>query len=298
MTEVFARLPLAERVVATVALIERRGFSVGLTCLADWLLGGPVPVEAVREVVLHTPGLHLSDGLVHSGAVDGPWLERSRARQRCHREHRHRWWPEVERYVQALVARCPQVRCVALAGSMAAGGFVETDDVDFNLFVADHTRYTTYLQASALALGFSVRHRRRPVDAHSRRVLFPKLMSINVIWQDGEARPFVRQDSAMALELMLSEPIWGGEYFRGLLGCNRWLDDFFPQCGAARNNCERPTAVQPSALTLWRERLSYRATYLGWRWVMWTRRGNPVALERVAQVRRHQSPYALFEAPP
>lgn len=102
----------------------------------------------------------------------------------------------------------------------------------------------------------------------------------------------------MALELFLSRPLWGADYFRTVLGCNPWLDTYFPQFGARTHHytCSRTPRSRPS--TRWRERLSYAATYLGWRWVMWTRRRNPEALARVALVRQYQSPYALFETPP
>jgi hypothetical protein len=123
-------------------------------------------------------------------------------------------------------------------------------------------------------------------------------MSVNVIWLDSDTRPFVRQDGAMALELFLSQPLWGAEYFQSILGCNRWLDGYFPQFGAAHFHCPRPDQRPIPPAMCWRERLSYAATYLGWRWVMWTRRRNPEALARVALVRHYQSPYALFEMPP
>lgn len=294
----YENLPLIERVFTTLALIERRGYNVSLECLAEWLLGGPISPAQLRTVIEKTEGLHLCAGLVHTEAVSSMALRRTLERQHNHPTHRRRWWAEVERYVERLVVLCPQIRCVALAGSMAAGGFVETDDVDFNLFVEDGTRYTTYLQAAALALEVSLRHHSKPTDAHTRRWLLPKLMSVNVIWTDGDTRPFVRQDGAMALELFLSRPLWGEAYFRNVLGCNPWLDTYFPQFGARTHHCTRSGTIRSHASTGWCERLSYTATYLGWRWVMWTRRRNPEALARVALVRQYQSPYALFETPP
>ncbi|MBC7880469.1 MAG: hypothetical protein H7Y37_03985 [Anaerolineae bacterium] len=293
----FCEIPLIERTFATLDLIERRGFSVRLECLAEWMLGGSVDPGLLGHLVAKTEGLFLSDGLVHTQSFDLASLGRTLERQRLHPAHCLKYWPEVEEFVQRLKKRCPQIRCIALAGSMAAGGFVESDDVDFNLFVEDGTRYTTYLQAALLALEFSIRHRRRPTDAHSRRWLFPKLMSINVIWTDSDIRPFVRRDGAMALELFLSRPLMGESYFNTMLGCNPWLDDYFPQVGSGQWACNR-LQQQPKPFQLLQERLSYQAAYLGWRWVMWCRRHNPEALARVAQVRRYQSPYALFEMLP
>ncbi len=291
----FVHLSLTERVYATLALIERRGYSVRLECLAECLVGGPVTVEALKTVVEASPGLYLDSGLVHTDHLDPTRVRRSLERQQAHTENCRGYWPAVRAYVEQLVARAPQIRCVTLAGSMAAGGFLESDDIDFNLFVEDGTRYTTYLEANLLALGFSLRHRQRPTDAHTRRFPFPKLMSINVIWLDSDTRPFVRQDGPMALELFLSRPLWGEDYFHNVLGCNRWLDDYFPQFQAERYLCPCPRTRSRQVWMQWRERLSYFATYWGWRWVMWARRNNPEALLRVEQVRRYQSPYAFFE---
>ncbi|UFP95983.1 hypothetical protein [Gloeobacter morelensis] len=290
----FEHLSLAERIFATLALIERRGFCVELGCLAEWLVGGAVAAGELRAAVERTEGLHISGDLVHTDRLDPTAVRRTLERQQAHPEAARRWWSTVEAYVEQLVSHCPQIRCVALAGSMAAGGFVETDDVDFNLFVEDDTRYTTYLQANVIALGFSARHRRRPTDAHTRRPFLPKLMSINVIWAEAEVRPFVRQDGAMALELFLSRPLWGDNYYRSVLGCNRWLDGYFPQFGAADFLCPAARSHRTSPWCRWRERFSYAAAYAGWRWVMWTRRHNPEALARVELVRKYQHPYALF----
>jgi hypothetical protein len=293
----FSETTLLDRAFATLELIERRGFSVRLECLAEWMLGGSVDPVFLERLIAKNEGLFLSNGLVHTQQVNPAMLGRTLERQRLHPSHRLKYWPEVEEFVQRLMKRCPQIHCIALAGSMAAGGFMESDDVDFNLFVEDGTRYTTYLQAALLALEFSIRHRRRPTDAHSQRWLFPKLMSINVIWTDSDIRPFVRQDGAMALELFLSRPLMGETYFKNMLGCNPWLDDYFPQFGSCQWVCNQ-IQQQLKPFQGLQEQLSYRLTYFAWRWVMWCRRHNPEALARVAQVRRYQSPYALFEMLP
>ncbi|AGY57863.1 hypothetical protein [Gloeobacter kilaueensis] len=292
---VFVEGCLTERLCATVDLFERRGYCLSIENLARWLLGGPVEPERLEAVIKKSDRLHLSDGLVHTASCSATLVRRSCRRQAEHLQASRRWWSAVEAYIEQLVHYCPQIRCAALAGSLAAGGFQETDDVDFNLFVEDGTRYTTYLQANLIALGFSARYRHRPTDVHTRRPFLPKLMSINVIWTDSDVRPFVRQDGPMALELLLNRPLWGIEYFQSVLGCNRWLDDYFPQFAARSFACAVKSGSPLTRLARWRERGAYTASYLGWRWQMWTRRNNPEALARVAQVRRHQSPYALFE---
>jgi hypothetical protein len=262
-------------------------------------MGGVEPEERVYAAVLQNKNLAISSGLVHSHNFSPERLSKSLQRQALHREHQKQYWTEVERYVRELVQNTPQIRAVCLAGSMSAGGFVHSDDVDFNLFVEPGTRYTSYLQANLQALGFSLRHRHRPTDAHTQRPLLPKLMSINVIWTADQVQPFARHDSAMALEIFLSKPLWGQSYFRTVLEHNLWLKEYFPQLFEPKPSKSiiaipvlRQTAPPPNPLL---EQASRLLTYSAWRWVMWTRRHNPEALARVVHIRRCQSPYGLFQ---
>jgi hypothetical protein len=262
-------------------------------------MGGAEPEERVYAAVLQNKNLAISSGLVHSHNFSPERLTQSLQRQALHSEHQKQYWTEVERYVRELVQNTPQIRAVCLAGSMSAGGFVHSDDVDFNLFVEPGTLYTSYLQANMQALGFSLRHRHRPTDAHTQRPLLPKLMSINVIWTADQVQPFTRHDSAMALEIFLSRPLWGESYFRAVLDHNLWLKEYFPQLFEPKPSKSiitipilRQTARPPNPLL---EQASRLLTYSAWRWVMWTRRHNPEALARVAHIRRCQSPYGLFQ---
>ncbi|WP_287129914.1 hypothetical protein [Candidatus Cyanaurora vandensis] len=284
---------LQARIVTTVELLQRRGYAVSVPQLAQWLVGGVAETQQVQQALGSIENLCLSGGLVHACDLPQSFVERSQQRQQQHPQHCHRYWNAVLTYAASLAHHCPQVRCVALAGSMSSGGFVESDDVDFNLFVADGSRYTTYLMANILALGFALAHRHRPTDAHTQRLFLPKLMSINVIWCDSDTQPFVRQDGPLALELLLSRPLLGHAYYQRVLGNNPWLAQYFPQLLPALPE----TALQPTPRPAppWLEQGSRQLTYWGWRWVMWTRRHNPEALARVAFVRRCQHPYALFE---
>ncbi len=284
---------LPERLLLTVALLQQRGYAVTIAQLARWLVGGTVEIQDIRQSLEEMDDLCLSGDLVHARDVSASFLERCQFRQDHHHQHQLRYWPAVVAYTESLQRHCPQIQCITLAGSMSSGGFVASDDVDFNLFVSDGSRYTTYLMANLLALSFSFAHRQRPLDAHTRRLFLPKLMSVNVIWCDSDTRPFMRQDGAMALELLLSQPLVGLDYYQQLLARNLWLQDYFPQLlkeTTAANTLSQPLTGHPLP-----EKIARTVTYLGWRWVMWTRRHNPEALARVAYVRKCQSPYALFE---
>jgi len=285
---------LASRILTTVDLLQRRGYAVAVPQLAQWLVGGAVAPELIDQVLGQIDQLCLSDGLVHARDLPASFVERSQQRQHLHRSHQPRYWSWVLAYVDILTRTCPQIHCVTLAGSMSSGGFIASDDVDFNLVVADGTRYTTYLIANILALGFGMAHRQRPTDAHTRRMFIPKLMSINVIWCHGETRPFIRQDGPLALELLLSRPMIGKEYYQAMLWGNPWLAAYFPQLltESAEEVIPVPQAIR---IPSWIEAGARQMTYRAWRWVMWTRRHNPEALARVAFVRKCQHPYALFE---
>ncbi|WP_218080655.1 hypothetical protein [Anthocerotibacter panamensis] len=286
--------PLQERILATVELLQKRGYAVSVERLSRWLVGGVAAPQEVAYALRDMEALCLSGGLVHACELPAAFIERSQHRQHLHTLHQPRYWERVLAYTRSLMHYCPQIRCIALAGSMSSGGFVESDDVDFNLFVADGTRYTTYLTANILALGFAAVHRQRPTDAHTRRLFIPKLMSVNVIWCDQDTQPFRRQDGPMALELLLSRPLTGKDYYQEVLDHNPWLTTYFPQLISSSMPLYRPPLPAAGVHPL-SERLARTMTYFGWRWVMWTRRHNPEALARVAYVRRCQSPYALFE---
>jgi len=57
-----------------------------------------------------------------------------------------------------------------------------------------------------LSMKYSVKHREKSLAQKSRTPFLPKLICINVIWEESEALPFVRQDAYMAYELLRQKP--------------------------------------------------------------------------------------------
>jgi hypothetical protein len=171
--------------------------------------------------------------------------------------------------------------------------------VDLNLIVEDGRRHLAYVSLNLLGLGHALRHRGKPVDAHSSRPLAPRLMTANLILERSQCFPLARQDADMAYELLASRPVFGSRLWREVVAANPGLRRHFPQLGggAAVDLVDRgpglpawlfPTAADRPARALGRA---------GWRYMQWTRRRRPEALARVAYVRRTMRPYALFDEP-
>jgi hypothetical protein len=105
----------------------------------------------------------------------------------------------------------------------------------------------------------------------------------------------------MALELFQSQPVFGTGFLDSVIAANPALCEHFPQL--AMRPAPQPAALdqkEGARLPAWAfpRFLDPPARLLGetaWRWMMWTRRRSPEALERVAYVRETMRPYALFE---
>ncbi len=281
----------------TVEMLDRRGYAVTPERLAGLCLGGPIPTGQVLAAVAGDPDLAVEAGLV----VMAPAIGRApaiRARALHHQAEAGPYLAMARRFVGALVSAAPFIRCVSIAGSLASGGFQESDDVDLNLVVDDGHRHLAYLLLNGLGLAHALAHRGKPVDELTRRPLAPRLMTANLILEVSEWRPLARLDADMALELLLSEPVFGAEVLDDLVASNPGLLVQFPQLAGR----PRPAQIAPPArrlpAALFPGFLDRPAAWLGgaaWRYMQWTRRHHPDALARVAFVRSTMRPYTLFD---
>ena len=107
-----------------------------------------------------------------------------------------------------------------------------------------------------------------------------------------------RDDEDMAFEFLIGEPVFGAEAITEVVDANPVLREHFPQlsdrAASLVLNCPRrlPKLLYPRFL-------DHPARALGqaaWRYMQWTRRHRPEALERVAYVRSTMRPYTLFDA--
>lgn len=285
---------LSERVRSTVALIEGRGYALPPEKLGLVCLGGKLEAAEVLRAVAGSPDLCLADGLVlsRSAAWRAPAI---RARAAGHAAAREVYWGEARAFARRL-SRLPFVLAVSIAGSLASGGFTSSDDIDLNLIVADGSRYRAYCALNLLGYLHAFRHRSKPVDVHTRRPLAPRLMTANLILELSDCRPLLRQDAAMAFELLSSEPVVGARVTRAVIEANPGLGRHFPQLWDA---VPPPSQPQPPALPAgvapgWLEPVAEGLGRAAWRYMQWTRRNSPEALARVAFVRETMRPYALF----
>ena len=287
-----------ERVARTVALLRRRGYALSPARLGAMCAGGPLPEHEVRRAIAASPDLTI----VHDLVVERdhmPSLDEIRARADGHVAASREYMLMTRRFVRTLVATAPFVRSVWIAGSLASGGFRDSDDVDLNLVVDGGHRHLAYVAVNALGLVHAMRHRGKPVDDLTRRPLAPRLMTANLILERSQLAPLARQDEGMAFELMVSQPVFGFDVFEQIVKLNPELTRHFPQLAKK---------TPPLAIDAPRARLPHwmypamldgaaRAFGSGaWRYMQWTRRHRPEALARVAFVRETMRPYALFDS--
>lgn len=288
----------SDRVRGTVGLLARRGYALSAERVAQVCIGGAVSPQEVRWAVAAVGhDLAIADDIV----VDRAGLARVdqiRSRAQGHRDDAGAYVEMTVRFVRSLVALAPFIRSVSIAGSLASGGFRASDDVDLNLIVEDGHRHLAYVVVNALGLVHALAHRAKPVDDLTRRPIAPRLMTANLILERSQYLPLERQDEDMAFELLMAEPLFGIESIQELIGANPALVEHFPQLAdkPAPLVIEPPDRHLPSALFL--GFLDGAARVVGesaWRYMQWTRRHHPDALERVRYVRSTMRPYALFD---
>src|SRR5712691_7746794 len=290
----------SERVRRTVALLSRRGFALGPERVGSLCMGGAVSESDVRWAVAASSELALAHDLVLQRS-DAGRAGAIRSRAADHATDAPPYLAMTLPFVRTLVAFAPFIRSVSIAGSLASGGFRASDDVDLNLIVDDGHRHLAYVAVNVLGLLHALAHRAKPVDDPTRRPLAPRPMTANLILERSQCHPLQRQDSDMAYELLMSQPVFGVDVFEEVVDANPGLVDHFPQLA-----CRSPLpAVDPSPRPrvptwLFPARLDGAARRVGkaaWRYMQWTRRHKPDALARVAYVRTTMRPYTLFDEP-
>src|SRR5262245_29102828 len=179
---------VSDRVRRTVALLRRRGYALSPSQLAGICIGGGVSEAEVRWAVAALPELAIARELVvETDALR--YADSIRARAAGHVEHASSYLELTQRFVRGLVAAAPFIRSVSIAGSLASGGFRQTDDVDLNLIVDDGHRHIAYVAVNFLGVLHALRHRGKPVDDLTRRPVAPRLMTANLILERSQCLP-------------------------------------------------------------------------------------------------------------
>ncbi len=289
----------------TLRLLHRWGYAPRLEDLAQQLIGGPAPVDEVSAAARSSTAVRVQGEFV-ALADHEAMLGASEVRSRRNSVLNGGARSVARAYAHELARLCPFVQAVALSGSVASGGYTDGDDVDFDLFVEDGTKYTVYLIANLLGLRYNLRYHGRP-DSPQHRVLFlRKVICINVVWPDAETRPFRRQDAALALELLRCEPLIGTERFARALADNEWIDAFLPQARVRRWVTDPAPLPSRGSKLLTRlyakprakrvlERLSRFVSYLMYRAIQGFRNRDEAARKRMEFLRRAKYPYEVFQ---
>jgi hypothetical protein len=288
---------LVPRVERTLELMHRWGYAPTVDALASDLMGGPVSPSQLRDAIVDSGTLTLADPFVCLPGQEN-LLGKSRGRERTNRMANGHARSIGEKFARALARACPFVDSVTLAGSVASGGYVPSDDIDFDIFVRNGTKYLTYAVALALGFVFSLR------DRTGGRLR--KIICINVIWTANQVSPFARTDSDLAFELLHCRPLIGADLFQDILGRNEWIQRYFPQTGSERiMNLPRPRSsflgkflgvIADHPLLLGTaERVARTITFLVYRAVHWLRRKDRHAMERLAFLQQVKYPYEVFQ---
>jgi hypothetical protein len=214
----------------------RRGYALCLSHLSTTLVGGEISKEIVLRQLQAMPEIMYRDGIYCLKGREKLIPETTRRLARNGIVGK-KYEAQALLFASEYASLCPFIRSIAIAGSMASGVFSEEDYIDFNILVEDGFKYTVYLIGILLSLKYSFKHRKKPLACKSRTPFLPKLICINVIWEESEALPFVRQDAYMAYELLRQKPIFGIDFYRKILAKNMWLKTYFPQI-YYRDSCE------------------------------------------------------------
>jgi hypothetical protein len=227
---------LADRILLTLHLADRRGYGMRPVHISKMLIYGEEEEEQVRIMLSSMPSVSHQEGIYCLKGSEN-LLSETRRRLLCNGVIGERYEAEALLFSTEYTSLCPFIKCIAIAGSMASGRFSEEDDIDFNIFVEDGFKYTVYLIGILLSLKYSFKHREKPLACKSRTPFLPKLICINIIWEESEALPLVRQDAYMAYELLRQKPIFGIDFYRKILAKNMWPKTYFPQI-YYRDSCE------------------------------------------------------------
>jgi len=278
-------------------LTHRWGYAPTIDGLARDLAGGSVPGHVLKAAIAPSSRIGLKEDFVYLAGFES-LLRESQDRVIANRSTKGEAREIADAFVADLLRTCPVIDCVAVSGSVASGGYVPGDDIDFDLFVRDGAKYLTYALFLLLGLRVALRHR--------RGTQIRKVVCVNVIWTRGQVRPFVRTDESLAFELLHCDPVYGAPYFIDTIEKNPWIGTFFPQI-TSRPISDRttPEPNRVGRLVAWvanhrrilrlAEGFGRVASFIVYTTAHWLRRNDLSAMQRLEFLRRVKYPYEFFQ---
>jgi len=287
----------AKRALETLALMHQWGYAPSVDTLATELLGGSVDPSQVLALGRQSAAMSILDGFIYLHGNER-LVAKSRSRVASHNLQNGEALSVAKEFARDLIRACPVVDCVALSGSAASGGYARGDDVDFDLFTRNGTKYLVYAVALVIGLKAAILWWR----GHG----FRKIICINVIWNHSESRPFVRRDNGLAFELLRCQPLIGADIFRQVILANEWTSRYFPQLSQKKFlNGARPEPNLIGRIILKISRhprllagvdlLGRGVTRCAYGLAHWLKSRDAASVERLEFLQRVKYPYEVFQ---
>lgn len=210
---------LRQRLDTAVSVARAHGTTLPMDRLFELLpAGAPHSLPELARFVREQPGLGdvVEEEFVPRGVGAGlAFLEERRARGRAYRAAAEELW------TSALPAVRPLTRALLVTGSAAYGEPDRGDDLDFFAITRSHAAW------AFLALTFLVLRLRAWRGAGARTVPY----CFNLVLDDRRARrEFGRPRGFLfAREALMSCPVAGEEYYRGLVAESGWMREELPR---------------------------------------------------------------------
>ena len=216
---------LEERILATLGLVEERGYNLTLYSLSEKLVGGKVNPEELEHYLKQMDGVEYDGFFV---ATTGHLkAEKCQRRIVTNKKLQKRYLFIAREFLADFIELCPWVKCVLIAGSMASEGLSKEDDIDLDIIVEDGTKYSTWLLGLILCFRYSLKYRKEfSVRWYNS---LARVICLSVIWESHQTDPFLRKDGQLAYELLTAKVLYSENYFRRILKVNTWLKKWFPQ---------------------------------------------------------------------
>lgn len=291
---------LEDRILKTLDIVDNRGYNLPIDKLGEDLIGGSVSPDIIKKMIMKIENIE-SDGtfVARSNMLR---TEKCSSRISANGKYQPLAMRIAEEFSIQYVGLNPHVRCIMVTGSAASGGFCPEDDIDLNIVVGKGSKYSSYLLALMLGLKYSVKYRKTFSSKYVPGV--PKVICINVVWEEHQVLPFTRQDEQVAFELLNSRVIYNCEFFNKMLNKNSWLSRYFPQIYDRsyeghnhvlhKNKSNGETTRSSSSLI---ENLARRTVFSLYHLVKLGRAGTPDSRERMEYVEQVKHPYGIFNVP-
>jgi predicted nucleotidyltransferase len=283
----------------TLKIVESRGYNLSIEKLSENLIGGSINPDELEEIIDRLDNIDYDGTFVASPKM----LKTAKCerRARANGKYQKRALEIAGEFTEQYVRLNPWVKCVMVTGSAATGGFCEEDDIDLNIIVKDKTKYTSYVLAILLSLKYSKKYGKLFGPRYIRGV--PKVICINVMWEEHQVKPFVRQDEQMAFELFNSKVLYNNDFFDKMVESNDWLNIWFPQMAEMDyrngfrigNNVRNPNggARNPPFI----EPIARKSLFSLFKLVRLIRSRKSESRGRMEFVERAKYPYGIFNVP-